>query len=84
MYRYKQVFWISCVGRVPGWWLKSRGGGGGSLLCGGPPFQDFRIYIKWSLGLKHFCAGGVGGNVTFGEHNSSRHIVVSVRHSGPL
>ena len=48
-------------GRVPVWWLKSRGGGGGgSLLCGGPPFQIFRIYIKWSLGLKHFCAGGGG------------------------
>ena len=71
-------------GRVPGWWLKSRGGGGG-LLCGGPPFQIFRIYIKWSLGLKHFCAGGGGGgNVTLDVYNSSHHIVVSVRHSGPL
>ena len=43
----------------------------------------FRLYIKWSLVLKHVCAGG-GGNVTFGVYNSSRHIVVSVRHSGPL
>ena len=25
----------------------------------------FRLYIKWSLVLKHVCAGG-GGNVTFG------------------
>ena len=29
-----------------------------------------------------FCAEG--GNVTFDVYNSSRHIVVSVRHSGPL
>ena len=43
----------------------------------------FRLYIKWSLVLKHVCAGG-GGNVTFGVHNSSRHIVVSVRHSRAL
>ena len=27
----------------------------------------FRLYIKWSLGLKHVCAGG-GGNVTFGVY----------------
>ena len=45
----------------------------------------FRLYIKWSLVLKHVCArGGGGGNVTFGVYNSSRLIVVSVRHSGPL
>ena len=44
----------------------------------------FSLYIKWSLVLKHVCAGGGGGNVTFGVYNSSRHIVVSVRHSGPL
>ena len=25
----------------------------------------FRLYIKWSLVLKHICAGGGGGNVTF-------------------
>ena len=63
MYRYKQfLFGFLVWGRVPGWWLMSRGGGG--LLCGGTPFSIFvRIYIKWSLGLKHFCAGG-GGNVT--------------------
>ena len=83
MYRYKQIFfgggflvWV----QVPGWWLKSRGG----PLVWRHPFSIFvRIYIKWSLGLKHFCAGG-GGNVTFGVYNSSRPIVVSVRHSGPL
>ena len=34
--------------------------------------------------LKHFCAGGGGGNVTFGVYNSSRLIIVSVQHSGPL
>ena len=28
--------------------------------------------------------GGGGGNVTFGVYSSSRLIVVSVRHSGPL
>ena len=45
----------------------------------------FRLYIKWSLVLKHVCAGGGGGgNVTFGVYKVSRHIVVSVRHSGPL
>ena len=42
----------------------------------------FRLYIKWSLVLKHVCAGG--GNVTFGVYNSSRLILLSVRHSGPL
>ena len=67
-------------GRVPGWWLKFRGGG---ASCVEAPFQIFRIYIKWSLGLKHFLCWG-GGNVTFDVYNSSRHIVVSVRHSGPL
>ena len=46
----------------------------------------FRLYIKWSLVLEHVCAGGggEGGNVTFGVYMVSRHIVVSVRHSGPL
>ena len=44
----------------------------------------FRLYIKWSLVLQHVCAGGGGGNVTFGVYMVSRHIVVSVRHSGPL
>ena len=43
----------------------------------------FRLYIKWSLVLKHVCAGG-GGNLTFGVYRVSRRIVVSVRHSGPL
>ena len=43
----------------------------------------FRLCIKWSLVLKHVCAGG-GDNVTFGVYKVSRHIVVSVRHSGPL
>ena len=42
----------------------------------------FRLYIKWSLVLKHVCAGR--GNVTFGVYNSSRLIVVTVRHSGLL
>ena len=27
----------------------------------------FKLYIKWSLVLKHVCAGG-GGNVTFGVY----------------
>ena len=45
---------------------------------------SFRLYIKWSLVLEHVCAGGGGGNVTFGVYMVSRHIVVSVRHSGPL
>ena len=27
----------------------------------------FRLYIKWSLGLKHVVLGG-GGNVTFGVY----------------
>ena len=26
------------------------------------------MYIKWSLVLKHVCAGGGGGNVTFGVY----------------
>ena len=44
----------------------------------------FRLYIKWSLVLKHVCAGG-GGNVTFGVYIWFPAIsVVSVRHSGPL
>ena len=34
----------------------------------------FRLYIKWSLVLEHVCAGGGGGNVTFGVYNGSRHI----------
>ena len=34
----------------------------------------FRLYIKWSLVLKHVCAGGGGGNVTFGVYMVSRHI----------
>ena len=42
-----------------------------------------RVYIKWSLVLKHICAGG--GNVTFVVYiYSSRHIVMSVRLSRPL
>ena len=41
----------------------------------------FRLYIKWS----RLCwGGGGGGNGTFGVYSSSRHIMVSVRHSGPL
>ena len=34
-----KLFGFLVWGRVPGWWLKSRGGGGGVLLCGGTPFQ---------------------------------------------
>ena len=67
-------------GRVPGWWLKSRGGGG--PLVWRPPFKILGYTFKWSLGLKHFL--GWGGNVTFDVYNSSRHIVVSVRHYGQL
>ena len=35
-----------------------------------PLFKLFRLYIKWSLVLKHVCAGGGGGggNVTFGVY----------------
>ena len=43
----------------------------------------FRLYIKWSLVLKHVLCWGGGGNVTFGVYNSSHPIVVSVRLSGP-
>ena len=45
----------------------------------------FRLYIKWSLVLKHVCAGGGGGNATFGVYIwFPAKSVVSVRHSGPL
>ena len=70
MYWYKQVFLGGFLvwGRVPGWWLKSRGGGGG-FSCEAPLFKLFRSYIKWSLVLKHVCSGGRGGgNVTFGVY----------------
>ena len=33
-----------------------------------PRFKLFRLYIKWSLGLKHVVLGGGGGNVTFGVY----------------
>ena len=38
--------------------------------------------VTWFKAL--FVLGGGGGNMTFDVYNSSRHIVVSVRHSGPL
>ena len=41
-------------GRVSGWWLKSQGG---ASCVEAPLFKFCRIY---SLGLKHFCAGGGG------------------------
>ena len=41
-----------------------------------PPFTLFRLYIKWSLVLKH--------NVTFYVYIVPAKSVVSVRHSGPL
>ena len=40
--------------------VKVSGGGGGSCVEA-PLFNIFRLYIKWSLVLKHVCAGGGGG-----------------------
>ena len=51
-------------GRVPSWWLKYRGEGCSAVEA--PLFKLFRLYIKWSLVLKHVCAGR--GNVTFGVY----------------
>ena len=51
-------YWVSCVG--PGARLVVKLSGGGGLWCGGPLFTLFRLYIKWSLALKHVCAGGGG------------------------
>ena len=42
-------------GRVPGWRLVSRVG----VLGCGDLFKLFRLYIKWSLGLKHVVLEGV-------------------------
>ena len=65
MYRYKQVFWVSCVGPGARLVVKVSGGGGCSAVEA-PLFKLFRLYIKWSLVLKHVCAGR--GNVTFGVY----------------
>ena len=67
MYRYKQVFWVSCVGPGARLVVKVSGGGGGGCSCvEARLFKLFRLYIKWSLVLKHVCAGR--GNVTFGVY----------------
>ena len=61
MYRYKQVFWVSCVGPGARLVVKVSEGGGGASCVEAPLFKFFRINIKWyTLGLKHFCAGGGG------------------------
>ena len=54
-----KFFWVSCVGPGAQLVVKVSGGGGGSCVEA-PLFKFCRIYIKWSLGLKHFCAGGGG------------------------
>ena len=41
--------------------VKVSGGGGGGASCVETPlFNIFRSYIKWSLVVKHVCAGGGG------------------------
>ena len=69
---------FSCVGL--GAWLvvESQGGGGGASCVGAPRVKYLGYTSNGHLFLSTFCAGGGGGNVTFGVYVVPLHLIRSM------